>query len=174
MMNTNIQNTTAATFIRRAEHKTNFENLVSTLRTYASAINAANDGDVSRADEAMQAAASDFLCPYGMQAGYAFMAMLRADVTLKKNADGERVFSVPSGATVRKYLKTEVFPRIGLVWESCVKSGEKQVKAKKAEKVDFGSMSVSDIINGMSAEKFAEFAAALAARQNAAAEIAAD
>lgn len=167
MMNT-------ATAISRNAHKAAFENLVTTMRAYAAAINAAVDSDVSTADKAMQAAAAEFLAPYGMPAGHAFMAMVRADVALKKNADGIRVFSVPSGATVRKYLRTEVFPRIGLVWESCVKRGEKRVKAAKAAAVDFGSMSVEDIVNGMSADKFAEFAAAFAARSAAAAEIAAD
>lgn len=164
----NLNNTT----ISRNAHKAAFENLVTTMRAYAAAINDANDGDVYRADMAMQAAAAEFLKPYGMPAGHSFMGMLRADVALKKNAEGVRVFSVPSGATVRKYLRTEVFPRIGLVWESCVKRGEKRAKAVKPTAVDFGSLSVTDIVNGMSAEKFAEFAAAFAARS--AANIAAD
>lgn len=171
MMN-NQNNSPVVTFISRAAHKSNFENLVSAMRAYASAVNTADNGDVYRADMALQAAAADFLSPYGMSAGHAFMAMIHADVALKKNADGIRVFSVPSGATVRKYLKTEVFPRVGLVWESCVKSGEKKAK-KESNKVDFGSMSVEDIVNGMSEEKFAAFAAAFAAR-SAAANIAAD
>lgn len=170
----NIQNISAAVLsVSRHEHKANFEKLVESMRAYANAVNTGHDGETFRADVALQTAATDFLRPYGRAAGAAFMAMVRADVALKKNADGVRVFSVPSGATVRKYLKTEVFPRIGLNWESCVKVGEKKIRAKKAETVDFGSLSANDVVGGMSAEKFAEFAAAVAAR-SAADAIAAD
>lgn len=173
--NNNVQSPAAVTFISLHSHGELFKGLTDAMRAYAAAINAAVDSDVSATDTAMQAAAAEFLKPYGMEAGYSFMAMLRADVALKKVKDSDvRVFSVPSGATVRKYLRTEVFPRIGLEWQSCVKRGEKRVKAAKAAAVDFGSMSVEDIVNGMSADKFAEFAAAFAARSAAAAEIAAD
>ena len=172
MMNT--QNISAVVpSISRHEHKANFEKLVEAMRAYAAALESAWDSNVSAADSAMESAAAEFLSPYGRDAGASFMGMIRADVALKKNADGVRVFSVPSGATVRKYLKTEVFPRVGLNWESCVKVGEKKIRAKKAETVDFGSLSANDVVGGMSAEKFAEFAAAVAAR-SAADAIAAD
>ena len=172
MTNNNAQKTSL--FISRSAHKALFEGLVDSMRAYASAINSANDGDVYRADMAMQAAAVEFLRPYGYTVGHAFMAMVRADVNFKKNADGVRVFGVPSGATVRTYIRTEVFPRIGLVWQSCVKVGEKQVKAKKDNKVDFGSISIADVVNGMSPARLAEFRAAIAALDAAAANIAAD
>lgn len=173
-MTNNIQKVTPS--ISRAAHKSLFEDLVSAMREYAAAINTADDSKVESADVDMQAFAAEFLKPYGMQAGAAFMSMIHADIALKKNADCVRVFSVPSGATVRKYLRTEVFPRMGLVWESCVTVGEKKTRAKKENRVDFGSMSVMDIVNGMSAEKVAEFRAAFAAldARTAVSEIAAD
>ena len=161
-MTNNIQKVTPS--ISRAAHKSLFEDLVSAMREYAAAINTADDSKVESADVDMQAFAAEFLKPYGMQAGAAFMSMIHADIALKKNTDGVRVFSVPSGATVRKYLRTEVFPRMGLVWESCVKVGEKKSRAKKDNHVDFGSMSEEDVVDRMSDEKFAKMWAAMSAR----------
>lgn len=93
------------------------------------------------------------------------------DGTIAKDEKGKKIVKdvnvtlVPSHTTAKKFLSEKLFAHyLGIEYKSCCIASEKNNKSKKSNHVDFGSMSAEDVINGMSPEKYAEYAAIFAAR----------